>query len=143
MKQKSIDIKDIEELGFLKKQYHDAVFYEKHGALRLIAKKKLAHDIYIEWDGETGFCSKVILPGYSSMTRTKIISLKKLKKIIKKYENMTTLLPCPFCGSVALDYMDSDGYSVVCSEDGCYLSEDSLRQFKTKEEAIRKWNKRK
>lgn len=50
------------------------------------------------------------------------------------------LKPCPFCGGIAIVDMDEDWYwewKVFCPKCGC-----DIGYFKTKEEAIKAWNKR-
>lgn len=54
--------------------------------------------------------------------------------------NRQKLKPCPFCGGIAIVDMDEDWYwewKAFCTKCGC-----DLGYFKTKEEAIKAWNKR-
>lgn len=59
----------------------------------------------------------------------------------KKKESDNKLEPCPFCGGpayVGIEYYASY-WTVGCSKCFCVFE----RYFKSKDEAIKKWNKRK
>lgn len=53
---------------------------------------------------------------------------------------MTSIKPCPFCGSDAIMYRGiKSGYRIQCTNTDC---KNSTARLRDKDEAIRRWNRR-
>ena len=53
------------------------------------------------------------------------------------------LKPCPFCGSeAATTYSAIFGFLVYCTNDDCFMSEATMSDKATEQDAIEAWNRR-
>lgn len=75
------------------------------------------------------------------MTKEKEIVFKYIDPTLKDVE---TAEECPFCGGwIIMTHKDEAGYHVGCTTEGCMGNHNVTAGFKTEEEAIRAWNRRK